>query len=240
MASPGFPSPFRAGIATFVASRLHALSSRRIARSTGASLAVHLLTIAILIGYSHRRPVRVFSLPGTQLGAHVTVVYLPGRAPAPVHHSAAKIRAAAQFTPAKTTSTVPASTPLPSLASDTLTSAPDTPTVAKSSPPSSAPDQIQGSDSWGNGNVQIAFTTYSPSPAPDLSGLPHGMQGDVVLDVTINAQGKVSDLAVLKTLGYGIESSVMNTVRTWTFRPATKDGVPIASVQELHFHYGPV
>ena len=53
-------------------------------------------------------------------------------------------------------------------------------------------------------------------------------------------RGKVAELAVLHTLGYGIESSVIGTLKTWTFRPATKDGNPIASVQELHFHFGPV
>jgi protein TonB len=70
--------------------------------------------------------------------------------------------------------------------------------------------------------------------------LPHGVQGDVVVDVTIDPTGKVAELAVLHTLGYGIESSVIGTLKTWTFRPATKDGTPIASVQELHFHFGPV
>jgi protein TonB len=61
-----------------------------------------------------------------------------------------------------------------------------------------------------------------------------------VVDVTIDPSGKVADLAVLHTLGYGIESSVIGTLKTWTFRPAIKDGTPIASVQELHFHFGPV
>ena len=65
-------------------------------------------------------------------------------------------------------------------------------------------------------------------------------RGLLVVDVTIDPTGKVADLAVLHTLGYGIESSVIGTLRTWTFRPATKDGNPIASVQELHFHFGPV
>jgi outer membrane biosynthesis protein TonB len=46
-----------------------------------------------------------------------------------------------------------------------------------------------------------------------------------VVDVTIDPSGKVADLAVLHTLGYGIESSVIGTLKTWTFRPATKDGL---------------
>ena len=94
-----------------------------------------------------------------------------------------------------------------------------------------------GSDSLGEGDIQIALTTYSPSPKPDISRLPRGAQGDVVVDVTIDPEGKVADLQILRALGYGVEGTVLDTVRTWTFRPATKDGVAIASVQELHFHF---
>jgi periplasmic protein TonB len=132
----------------------------------------------------------------------------------------------------------PDSVHLPPLPHLTVTEAAPSPNV--SSPASAMPDSSSGSDSYGSGSIQIALTTYSPSPAPDLSALPHGVQGDVVVDVTIDPTGKVAELAVLHTLGYGIESSVIGTLKTWTFRPATKDGSPIASVQELHFHFGPV
>jgi protein TonB len=30
---------------------------------------------------------------------------------------------------------------------------------------------------------------------------------------------------------------VIATIRQWTFNPANRDGHPIASEQELHFHY---
>jgi len=42
-----------------------------------------------------------------------------------------------------------------------------------------------------------------------------------------------------QALGYGVYGKVAETVRTWVFHPAIKDGVPVASMQELHFHYGP-
>jgi protein TonB len=188
-------------------------------------------------------PVHVFSLPGSALGTRVEIAYLPGRAPAPAFHAQKKSKR--QSTPEIAPSpALPASTPQaasvhpPPLPHLTVTEAAPSPNVP--TPASATPDATTGSDSWGSGSVQIALTTYSPSPTPDLSVLPHGVQGDVVVDVTIDPSGKVADLAVLHTLGYGIESSVIGTLKTWTFRPATKDGTPIASVQELHFHFGPV
>ncbi|AXC11666.1 hypothetical protein ACPOL_2342 [Acidisarcina polymorpha] len=97
----------------------------------------------------------------------------------------------------------------------------------------------EANDALGNEDIQIALTTYSPSPKPDLSRLPRGAQGDVVIDITIDPTGKVADLQILQSLGYGVEGMVADTVRGWKFRPATKDGIPVASIQELHFHYGP-
>jgi periplasmic protein TonB len=203
------------------------LPTRRIRlRSAAVSLSVHATLGLALFVTLRSHPVRVFNLPGTASGTHLELAYLPGRAPAPAVRPKAKVAPKPAPTPV-----APKPQPPPP---DTASS----PNV--SSPTAATPDATSGSDSWGSGAVQIAFTTFSPSPAPDLSTLPHGVQGDVVIDVTIDSQGKVSNLEVLRTLGYGIDSSVVNTLRSWTFRPATKDGTPIASVQELHFHYGPV
>jgi protein TonB len=211
--------------------------------STLLSVAAHAAVAGLVVLSLRMHPVQVFSLPGTDLGTRVELSYMPGRAPVPASHPQRKVKPKAvsgpPITPSPTVAKVaPDSVHLPPLPHLTVTEAAPSPNV--SSPASAMPDSSSGSDSYGSGSIQIALTTYSPSPAPDLSALPHGVQGDVVVDVTIDPTGKVAELAVLHTLGYGIESSVIGTLKTWTFRPATKDGSPIASVQELHFHFGPV
>ena len=211
--------------------------------SSSLSVAAHAAAIAVFLFLARLHPVHVFNLPGTALGSHMDLAYLPGRAPTPVFHPQTRIKPRA-VSPHIPSPTIQASTPpppaiqMPPRPHLTITEAAPSPNA--SAPEAATPDSSSGSDSWGSGSIQIALTTYSPSPAPDLSVLPHGVQGDVVVDVTIDPNGKVADLAVLRTLGYGIESSVIGTLKTWTFRPATKDGTPIASVQELHFHFGPV
>lgn len=215
---------------------------RRSVGSTLLSVAAHAVVAAVVVLSLRMHPVQVFSLPGTDLGTRVELSYLPGRAPVPAPHPQVRVKPKAvsgpEITPSPTVPAAPDAIHLPPLPHLTVTEAAPSPNVA--SPASATPDSSSGSDSYGSGSIQIALTTYSPSPAPDLSALPHGVQGDVVVDVTIDPNGKVADLAVLHTLGYGIETSVIGTLKTWTFRPATKDGAPIASVQELHFHYGPV
>ena len=211
--------------------------------SSSLSVAAHAAAIAVFLFLARLHPVHVFNLPGTALGSHMDLAYLPGRAPTPVFHPQTRIKPRA-VSPHIPSPTIQASTPpppaiqMPPRPHLTITEAAPSPNA--SAPEAATPDSSSGSDSWGSGSIQIALTTYSPSPAPDLSVLPHGVQGDVVVDVTIDPNGKVAELAVLRTLGYGIESSVIGTLKTWTFRPATKDGTPIASVQELHFHFGPV
>ena len=78
-----------------------------------------------------------------------------------------------------------------------------------------------------------------PYVFPDIPryGVPSEVQGNVVVEVTINAQGEVVDARVLETIGYGIEELALATVRQWRFRPATKDGDPIPSRQDIYFHF---
>jgi protein TonB len=105
------------------------------------------------------------------------------------------------------------------------------------SPVSDHPDSATGADALGSGNIDIALVSFFPTPKPDLSTLPHGTKGDVILDVVIDATGKISDLKMTSGLGHGIDETVIATVQQWTFRPATRNGQPVASEQELHFHY---
>jgi protein TonB len=191
----------------------------------GWSIILHATLLIVLFRSSHAVRVRAF-LPGTPKGTHIDLSYLPGgaapsapksiRKQAPAVARESRLRLPPRLTP-----------PVPAPASDISTSSPTVSTTASN-------------DALGSEDIQIALTTYSPSPKPDLSRLPHGAQGEVVLDVTIDPTGQVADLQILATLGYGVEGTVAQTVRTWKFSPATKDGVPVASVQELHFHYGPV
>jgi periplasmic protein TonB len=89
----------------------------------------------------------------------------------------------------------------------------------------------------GDGNISIALVQFHPRPTPDLSTLAPGASGDVVLDALIDAQGKITKLSVTKSLGANVDQQVIATVQTWTFTPATRNGTPIASEQELLFHY---
>ena len=64
-----------------------------------------------------------------------------------------------------------------------------------------------------------------------------GLQGDVIVEVTIDEKGNVTETRVLQSLRDEIDQKVLATVRNWRFRPATVDGVAISSRQDVHFHF---
>jgi protein TonB len=76
-----------------------------------------------------------------------------------------------------------------------------------------------------------------PPPRPDLSQLPAGTRGDVIVDVVIDATGRITHTTMASGLGHGVDETVLAMIQQWTFRPATRNGVPVASEQELLFHY---
>ena len=75
-------------------------------------------------------------------------------------------------------------------------------------------------------------------PDPDVySWQLAGLQGDVIVEVTIDEQGSVIQTKVLQSLKNEVDEKVVATVKNWRFRPATVDGVAISSRQDVHFHF---
>jgi periplasmic protein TonB len=199
-------------------------SVQHIALSASAH-ALALLLIAAALHHS-KAWIAPYRLPGTALGHNFVVAYMPDRAPEQSATAKAKTQPDPKLTAPKSLLPTPAK-PKPE-----HTTAPSTATTA-----SPNPDAATGADALGSGNITIALTAYFPPPHPDLSALPHGTRGDVILRVVIDTDGKITDLKKLSGLGYGVDETVIATVQQWTFHPALQNGHPVASEQELHFHY---
>jgi TonB family protein len=74
--------------------------------------------------------------------------------------------------------------------------------------------------------VRPALPVVSPDPhvaADDLGGL----QGDVVVEVTIDENGGVVQKVVVQSLTPTIDGKVLEALENWRFRPATRNGIPI-------------
>lgn len=62
-------------------------------------------------------------------------------------------------------------------------------------------------------------------------------QGTVLLRVVIDEKGFPRDIGVTRPLGLGLDEKAMEAVRRWRFKPATRDGKPVAmeAVVEVNF-----
>lgn len=95
---------------------------------------------------------------------------------------------------------------------------------------------VPGSPLTGN-EVVPAFPDVYPDPPVSRDELPAGVQGDVIVEVTIDSRGDVVETRLLQGIGYGVEQKVLQVLQRWHFHPAMRDGITIASQHIVHFHY---
>ena len=205
--------------ATRIASHLRRALPETIAARTVLSAAVHGMALLLLTNWWWLTARRMHPA-GAASGTRVVLHYKPGkladpsqenRRVAPQHH--AGMRRALPNTIAAPRQTAAS------------TAAIDTP----------ARQHEAGDDARGDGSASLRSVQAFPDQRPDFSGL--GSTADVVIDVQIDDTGRVQRVFARKSMGSAIDDMVIATVQRWMFDPARKDGHPVASVQELHFHY---
>jgi TonB family protein len=65
----------------------------------------------------------------------------------------------------------------------------------------------------------------------------NGIFGIVILATDIDENGDVTDARVLKGLPDGLDQAAIDAVRQWKFRPAMKDGKPVAVTFNLTINF---
>jgi protein TonB len=188
-------------------------------RAGTVSAVVHVLAIAALV-HTWLFWARPMPPAGSSHGTRRMLVYLPGR---PAVSAEVGKKGPARLRP------VPKRTPL-------LTYKVPDETASMAVPVAPSPESMEGNDALGRGRGNIARVQAFPASRPDLSKLAVG-SADVVVDVEIDDTGRVASARARKGMGHGIDEMVIATVEQWLFYPATKHGRPVASEQELHFHY---
>jgi TonB family protein len=85
---------------------------------------------------------------------------------------------------------------------------------------------------------KTALPVFTPDPPILRAKFPEPARGkDIVIEIVINDQGAIQQATVLQGIGYGVEESIMQTLRQWIFVPAKVNGMPIASQRQLRFHF---
>jgi len=88
------------------------------------------------------------------------------------------------------------------------------------------------------GGVSAPRVLENPSPDYSEEARKAKYQGTVVLWLIVDSNGRPRDVRVARSLGMGLDQKAIEAVRLWKFKPALKDGTPVA-VQinvEVNFH----
>jgi hypothetical protein len=195
-----------------------------------ASIAAHgVLLVLLILGGRHAWKSRPVTARG---GAHATVLYWANSVGTGIARS--HQQGAEKLSPARLTPRTSPVNRTPQKALD-----PEVQETAQSVPASPAGGSISQSQSSGAGDssedATPAFPVYSPTPRiADRSLLPKADE-NVVVDVNVSALGEVLDEKLIHGLGNSIDQTILDTVRSWKFHPATVDGNAVASVAELVF-----
>ncbi len=78
------------------------------------------------------------------------------------------------------------------------------------------------------GNVSEPVAIYDPEPQYSERAREAKYQGTDVLSIIVTADGSVTDVQVVRPLGLGLDEEAVKTVRTWKFKPAMRNGQPVA------------
>ena len=78
------------------------------------------------------------------------------------------------------------------------------------------------------GSVAAPVLLHKQEPEYSEDARAEQIQGAVVLNVVIGADGQVHQATVARSLGFGLDEEAVEAVIGWQFNPGKKDGVPVA------------
>ena len=90
------------------------------------------------------------------------------------------------------------------------------------------------------GNVKPPYPINTPEAEFSDAARQKGIQGTCIITLTVDALGLPHNLQVTRSIGYGLDANALEAVKTYRFRPATRDGqpVPVRMSIEVRFGFG--
>lgn len=106
------------------------------------------------------------------------------------------------------------------------------------------PGRPGGTGTQGTGSEPAGGPTAGPvrlgGPVPSYPKLAEdaGEEGTVVVTVSISASGAVEGASVSRSSGHpSLDAAAVRAAHSWKFKPALRNGKPVASTQSIRFHF---
>jgi len=78
---------------------------------------------------------------------------------------------------------------------------------------------------------------YRIEPEYPPDALQAGIQGTVVFEVVVDVTGRLTNIAVLSPLGFGLDERARETIEKWRFEPGRKDGKPVNILATIEVNF---
>ena len=78
---------------------------------------------------------------------------------------------------------------------------------------------------------------HEVKPVYTVDALRREIEGDVVLEVVVLANGAVGEIRIVRSLGYGLDETAVAAMRQWRFHPARRQGVTVDVVVEVAMEF---
>lgn len=214
---------------------------RRPRRSLIASIAVH----CVLLFLALRGPKPAFLAPSFLLkgtnGARVTLIYSPNSADTGTLPSASKSKVVAQVPTRSHIQWTSDHSQAPKPPRVMARVDAESETAAQNTNRGQAPSagspygSLVGSALSGH-EIRPALPVWTFDPVVGASEL-GGLEGNVVVEITIDEHGNIVQKSVIQSLAPQVDAKILAALESWRFRPATRDGVPVPSKQDVYYHF---
>ncbi len=81
----------------------------------------------------------------------------------------------------------------------------------------------------GRGGVTAPVPIFAPDPEFSDEARRDKYQGICLVSIIVDARGFPQNVRVARHLGMGLDEKAMEAIRRYRFKPATKDGKPVAA-----------
>jgi TonB family protein len=207
--------------------QLHSGLPKRQTRLLGASLTLHF----VFLGWLLHSPTPIFVAPVSVVkglsGSTVTRIYFRGQSGVSQEHPNPKLSFQRPPKNLKAHRMEPPDAKLEA-GNETAANRPGGPAVG-------SPYGSLTIGAFTGPEIRPALPIVSPDPifGSDAASL----QGDVIVEITIDEQGIIVQKSVLHSLNPAVDERVLAALERWHFIPASKNGTPIPSKQDVYYHF---
>jgi TonB family protein len=78
---------------------------------------------------------------------------------------------------------------------------------------------------------------HAPAPKYTYAARRARLEGDCIVELVVDAQGRPQDIHMKKALDGGLDKNAIKAVKKYRFKPATLNGTPVAVQIDIDIHF---